>query len=209
MNPARNKLTPHERRQRAIRQRQTTVIGGLVAVLLLIALVAAAIWAQILPSPFDREFSADPESGSDGTGTSESAQVCPPPGSTPRPLDEITANVFNATDRGGLAGTTAQQLTATGIVVNQQGNWAGSPLTGAVRIIAGAPGVVPAYSVARLFPSAEVTMDDRTDESIDIVLGEAYDAMLPPEEVSALDQSQPLAAPEDCQPIEEAPTAEG
>ncbi|MGC5615360.1 LytR C-terminal domain-containing protein [Georgenia sp. Z1491] len=206
MNSARTKLSPHDRRRRAIQQRQTTVIGGLVAVLLLVALVAAAIWAQILPSPFDREFSADPESATDGGGTGEASQPCPPPGATARPLDEITANVFNATERGGLAGTTAQELAAAGIVVNQQGNWAGSPITGAVRIIAGAPGVVPAYSVARVFPSAEVTMDDRTDESVDIVLGEAYDSLLPPEEMTALDPTEPLVAPEECVPVEEVPT---
>lgn len=206
MNPARPPLPPHARRRRAIQQRQTIVIGGLVAALLLVALVAAAIYAQILPAPFDREFSADPESDSAGAPAAD-AQPCPPEGAEPRALDEITTNVFNATERAGLASTTAQELVAAGVVVNQQGNWGGGTYEGAVRIVAGSSGVVPAYSVARVFPSAQVTMDDRTDESVDIILGDAFDAPLPPEEIGALDPSAPIAAPEECVPVEEVPTA--
>lgn len=206
MNPDRAPLTPHARRRRAIQQRQTTIIGGLVAVLLLVALVAAAIYAQILPAPFERDFSSDPESASGGTVPAADSPPCPPADAQPRPFDEITANVFNATDRAGLAGTTSQELVAAGVVVNQQGNWGGGTYEGAVRVVAGANGVVPAYSIARMFPSAEVAMDDRTDESVDLILGAAFDAPLTPEEIAALDPAAPLVAPEGCVPVEEVPS---
>lgn len=204
MSSARTSLPPKARRRRSIQQRQTTIIGGLVAALLLIALLSAAIWAQLLPMPFDRSFTADPESASDGASTN-AATPCPPDGATPRALNEITANVYNSTDVQGLASETQQSLAAVGVVVNQSGNSGGSAYEGGARITAGANGVIPAYSLARIFPMSEIIMDDRTDESVDVVLGTGFSGISSEEEIAALDPNAPLEPVEGCTPIEPLP----
>ncbi|MDD9207536.1 LytR C-terminal domain-containing protein [Georgenia sp. 10Sc9-8] len=194
--------TPEERayeraeRRRRVQQRQTVIFGGLIAVLLVAALVSAAVWTGMLPTPLDRGFSAPEEE------TEEIVQVCPPPGSTPVPLSEITANVLNGTDRSGLAGATASDLVSLGVVVNREANFSdGYP--GAVQLIAGPIGVVPAYTLARLFPGSEVILDEgRTSQAVDVVLGSEFSGMLSAEEAEALDPEAELEAPEDCTEVD-------
>ena len=196
--------TPDAEEQRAIRrrrlqQRQTVIFGGLIAALLVIGLVAASMWAGLLPAPVTREFtSASP--------TEEDVVTpCVPEGATPVAFPDITANVYNGTDRRGLAGGTAESLGQLGVVVSQQANWPEGAYSGAVRIVVGPLGVTAGHSVARVFPGAVVTLDgSRTDETIDIVLGATYESILPAEEIAALDPAAPLVSPEGCTPVESA-----
>ncbi|MFD1505358.1 LytR family transcriptional regulator [Georgenia yuyongxinii] len=193
--------TPDAEQQRAVRrrrlqQRQTVIFGGLIAVMLVIGLIAAAMWAGMLPAPFSREFtSASPTE-------EDLVTPCVPEGATPVAFPDVTANVYNGTDRRGLAGATAASLGQLGVVVNQQANWPQGTYSGAVQIVVGPLGVTAGNSVARLFPGAVVTLDgSRTDETIDIVLGATYESMLPAEEIAALDPATPLVSPEGCTPV--------
>lgn len=193
-------------RRRRLQQRQTVIFGGLITILLVAALLAGAVWSGLLPAPFTREFSRE----DDAAG--QVVQPCLPDGATAVPLGSITANVYNGTDTAGLAATTGQALGAAGVLVNQQANWPQGTYEGAVQIVTGPLGVTAGYSLARLFPDAVVTLDGRSDESVDVVLGSGYTKMLSADEIAALDPEAALTSPEDCTPVaaptEEAP-AEG
>lgn len=184
-------------RRRRLQQRQTVIFGGLVTALLVIALIAGAIWTGLLPAPVTREFSAEEETAG------QLVQPCPPEGAVPVELSSVTANVYNGTDRAGLAAATGSALGALGVVVNQEANWPAGSYDGVVQVVSGPLGVTAAYSVARLFEGAVVALDStRNDETVDVVLGQAYQSMLSPDQVATLDPAAPLTVPEDCTPVE-------
>ncbi|GAA4425413.1 LytR C-terminal domain-containing protein [Georgenia halophila] len=184
-------------RRRRVQQRQTVVFGGLVTILLVVALVAGAMWTGLLPSPLAREFSsAEP--------TDEPiVRPCLPEDATPMPLSSITANVYNGTDRPGLAGETSDALSVAGVLINQVANWPQGAYGGATQIVAGPLGVRAGYSLARVFPDAVVALESsREDKSVDVVLGAEYDGMLSEDEIANLDPDEQLVAPQDCEPVE-------
>nr|KEP23806.1 hypothetical protein DA06_04510 [Georgenia sp. SUBG003] len=188
-------------RRRRLQQRQTVIFGGLITILLVAALIAGAIWSGLLPAPFTRDFSRE-ESPED-----QVVQPCLPEGATAVPLGSITANVYNGTDTAGLAATTGEVLGGAGVLVNQQANWPQGEYAGVVQIVTGPLGVTAGYSLARLFPEAVVTLDDRSDESVDVVLGSGYTKMLSADEIAGLDPEGALTSPEGCTPVT-APTSE-
>jgi hypothetical protein len=189
-------------RRRRLQQRQTVIFGGLIAVLLAVGLLAGAMWAGMLPAPISRPFS------SAAPTTTAIVAPCPPEGATPVAFSEILVNVYNGTDRGGLAGETGQALGRLGVVVNQQANWPQGAYPDTVQIVVGPLGVTAGYSLARIFPGSVVSLDSsRTDETVDVVLGAKYEAMLSPDQIAALDPSTPLAAPAGCTPVEAATQA--
>jgi hypothetical protein len=182
-------------RRRRLQQRQTVVLGGLVVILLVAALIAGAMWSGLLPAPFSRDFSREEPTGQ------QVVQPCVPGGAVPVDLGSVTANVYNGTDTAGLAATTAEALGAAGVLINQQANWPQGSYEGVAQIVTGPLGVSAGYTVARLFPESVVTLDARTDESVDVVLGSGYTKMLSADEIAALDPAAPLTSPEGCQPV--------
>lgn len=162
--------------------------------MLAVALVAAAMWGNVIPSPFARPFSS-PEP----TEAASSNVPCPPADALPAPYGEITANVFNATDQTGLAARTASGLAQYGVVISQEGNYTGN-LDAVANIVSGPRGLQAAYTVAQLVPGATVTLDGRDDGTIDVVLGGSF-TEVPPPEAAAIDPEQPLTPPPGCTPV--------
>lgn len=194
-------------RRRRLQQRQTLIFGVLLTVLLAVALLAAAMWGNVIPSPFSRPFNSEAP-----TDAQTSSVPCPPADAVPVPFGEITASVYNATTESGLAARTASGLAQFGIAVSQTANY-GSNVSGDVRIVTGPLGLRAAYTVAEIVPGAEVALDGREDETIDVVVGNGFNAVPGPEEVT-LDPEQPLTVPAGCSPVtipeqtEEAPAGE-
>ncbi len=93
-------------------------------------------------------------------------------GSAPR---QVTVNVFNATDRRGLAAATAQLVREHGFAVaavkNDQG---ASPVPQSAVVRYGADGEAGAQQVLALVPGAVPVLDSRDDASVDLVLGDGY-----------------------------------
>ncbi|TDE89209.1 LytR family transcriptional regulator [Occultella glacieicola] len=186
-------------RRRHLQQRQTVVFGALIAALLVIALTAGAMWVGILPTPVNI-----PINSPEPTEATAPPGPCPPEGQTYVNFAEITTNVLNGTSRAGLAGTTAAELQARGIVVASQAN-AESSYAGVVRLVAGPTGLGQAYSVALLFPESTIVLDERADATVDVVLGGTFEMLLPADEV-LLDPTVVIPAPQGCEPL---PTATG
>ncbi len=87
--------------------------------------------------------------------------------------DQVKLRVFNATDQGGLATTTADALKARGFNVVEVGN---SPdvLTGTAEVRFGAKAVGAAHLVRAEIPDAQPIADNRQDDVVVLVLGPEF-----------------------------------
>ena len=142
----------------------------------------------------DASSTTEPTDGATGTSAPEpepcvTVTVTPGAG-LPSPA-QVTTNVYNATDRTGLAATTAEELQIRGFLVGVIDN---DPLaktiTGVAEIRHGPSGEQAARLMAFYLPGAELVDDGRKDATIDTVLGAAYTTVAPQSEVDAA-----LAAP--------------
>lgn len=92
---------------------------------------------------------------------------------------DITMNVYNTTSEAGLASTVAQAMKDRGFTVKKVGNdpekkWYPKD-TAYVRY--GAAGEPAARTVAAQVPDAVLREDERTDRTVDLVLGAKYDKL--------------------------------
>lgn len=189
-------------RRRHLQQRQTVIFGTLIAVMLVGGLAAGAVWTGILPSPFTVAIKSPEPTDAGAT------MPCPPEDATFVPLSEISANVLNGTDRGGLAATAATALTEHGVAIGNQAN-AETRFAGEARIIAGPQGLPAAFTAAELFSEAVIEVDSRNGETIDIVLGAEFEELRADEEI-AIDPDAPIPAAAECTPLATAtPTESG
>jgi hypothetical protein len=99
-----------------------------------------------------------------------------------RPAD-ISVNVFNATQQGGLARGVAQVLAARGFKVKEIAN---DPLDKAIKGVAelrhGPDGLESAKVLQRHLPTAVLVADKREGDTVDLVIGTGYRRMgaIPP-----------------------------
>lgn len=189
-------------RRRHMQQRQTVIFGTLVTVLLVAGLLGGAVWSGVLPSPIDIEIN----SGAPEATPAPVAPPCPPEGALPVPYSEISVNVLNGTETQGLAAGTAATLRSYGIQTGREQN--GQRYEGVARLTAGPLGVASAYTLAALFSSAEIVLDAREDATVDVLLGMAFEDVLPLEQVE-LDPEAPIPPPADCRPVETPAEDEG
>ena len=180
-------------RRRHLQQRQTVIFGTLIAAMLVVGLAAGAMWVGILPSPI----SVAIESPEDSSGAD--TQPCPPDGATYVPLEEISANVLNGTTEAGLASRTTEALADRGVAVGRTAN-ADSAFEGVARLLTGPKGLPAAFTLAELFDGAEVEVDSREDETVDVILGSKFESLRPKDEIS-IDPDAAIPAPTNCTPV--------
>ena len=175
-------LTPTGMGGRARQRRRHDRRGRALKVLLALALLGGAGYGAWQTGWLD------PVAAMAGSGSEVSAAACSPPAPSPMlppalPPSEVTVNVFNATGRMGLAAEVASELRARGFVVAAVSN---DPLTRTVMGVAelrhSTPGDAAARTVAAQVQGATVAPDQRTDASVDLVMGTAYLGMVTPEE---------------------------
>jgi LytR cell envelope-related transcriptional attenuator len=97
----------------------------------------------------------------------------------PKP-SAITVNVYNSTDRNGLAASTAAAVRKRGFTVSTVAN---DPLqkkiAGTAEVRHGKTSAAAAKTVAALVKGAKIVRDSRTDASVDLVLGEKFVTLAP------------------------------
>lgn len=195
-------MTPE--RARALRrrhrhERQAVVFGSMVAVLAVAGLGSAAVYTGVVSVPFlDRDFSTpEPEAVADVP-----AAPCPPDGTLPLAYASVQVTVLNGSGRTGLAGETATALTGRGFAVLTTGN---SPdrLELPARITFGEAGLAAAYTLAAQLDQPLLQLDQRTDGTVDLVVGAPFAGLLDPATV-VLDPAVPLTGVAGCVPLEEA-----
>jgi hypothetical protein len=117
----------------------------------------------------------------------------------PKP-DTVTTNVYNATDRAGLAAATADELKSRGFLI---GTVANDPkaktVTSVAEIRYGTKGELAAKLMTFYIPGATLVNDGRGDTSIDTVLGAAFVSVAAQSEVDkALAEPSPSASGAGC-----------
>ena len=95
----------------------------------------------------------------------------------PRP-DSVIVNVYNSTQRAGLAGTTAQELSQRGFRINKvENDPLGVSLRGIGEIRFGPAGADNARLLEFFFPGALLVDDGRSGPRIDVSLGRGFEAI--------------------------------
>ncbi|WP_232246555.1 LytR C-terminal domain-containing protein [Kitasatospora mediocidica] len=131
---------------------------------------------------------ASPSAAASGAteGASPAVSAAPLPvaaaSAIPQP-QTVTVNVYNATDKAGLAAKTADELKKRGFTVGKVGNAPSAldkKLPGTAELIAGPAGIGAATLLGSQVAGAASMADTRTDASVDFVVGDAYTALLDP-----------------------------
>jgi hypothetical protein len=150
-------------RSKRARRRRTLITLGIVALLLFFAFWYAYSYFQ--------------DSGKAGAAPTPTCTAT----ATSRVPAQVTVNVYNATDRTGLAAKTASDVRKRGFKVSAVSN---DPLQRQVAIAAevryGTTGTASAKLVLGLVKGAKAVKDSRTDSSVDLVLGAKFTALTPP-----------------------------
>lgn len=203
------------------RRKQSPVVAVVLVVIGMVILFGAGYGLSRI---IQGSGSSDASSTTDPTGAASSTSAPEPepcvtvtvtPGAgLPSPA-QVTTNVYNATDRTGLAASTAEELQIRGFLIGVIDN---DPLaktiTGVAEIRHGPSGEQAARLMAFYLPGAELVDDGRKDATIDTVLGAAYTAVAPQSEVdTALAAPSPSPSGPGCSPsgtaaTESAPTGE-
>jgi uncharacterized membrane protein (DUF485 family) len=90
----------------------------------------------------------------------------------------VAINVYNATNRDGLAASVAKSLRRQGFrVLTIANDPLGKQIDGVGEVRHGQPGATGAKLAALSVPGAAVVLDDRTDDTVDIVLGNRFSAL--------------------------------
>ncbi|WP_436774379.1 LytR C-terminal domain-containing protein [Yinghuangia sp. YIM S09857] len=166
----------------------------IVACLVALAVLSTGAWAVYHYTADDKNTAAGKQctpapSGSPAAPGTQAAVVPGTPGDLPA-ANTITVNVYNATDRTGLAKSVADELKARGFVI---GTVANDPLRqpktpampGPGQIRAGIPGKTPSSVVGAHAAGMQPVEDARTDASVDVVLGETFQALAAPDAAAA------------------------
>ncbi len=142
-----------------------------VTLLVLIGVVIGAAWYSWA------NLVEDDESAAGSTG-----QPCAPgqPTAAPAPA-EVQVNVYNSTDRSGLASAVARLVRERGfVVVDVDNDPMERSITGTAEVRSRADDQAAAELVATLVPGAVYVPDERTEATIDLVLGDAFEALSDP-----------------------------
>lgn len=111
------------------------------------------------------------------------AEACPtsaPTGAAPAPIapGQVTVNVFNATNRAGLAADTAKNVKSRGFVIAAVSNDpAKKKIDGVGEVRFGPNGKAGAELVVALLDGVTPQQDTRADASVDLVIGNGFKAL--------------------------------
>jgi hypothetical protein len=166
---------------------------GLLVVLMMAVVFGGTYGAVVLLRGGGNEPGAGTGSNSATPDTCVTVTVTPG-AALPEPAT-VTVNVYNATDRSGLARTTADELKARkfgiGAVANDP---LGKSVAGVAEIRYGADGLDNAKLLRFYAPKAKLVQDKRTDATVDLVLGAKWKAVPPQKAVDAA-LAKPVASP--------------
>nr|WP_051725264.1 LytR C-terminal domain-containing protein [Streptacidiphilus jeojiense] len=136
--------------------------------------------------------SADKASGAASAAPSGSAPVSAAPvaaafavlvpGAIPKPA-AVTVNVYNATNRPGLAGQTAAELKKRGFTIGKIGNAPAAlenKVPGSAQITGGKAGAAMMTVLGTEVTGSHPVTDKRNDTTVDLVLGNGFSALATP-----------------------------
>jgi len=179
-----------EQRVRRTRRLRATQLGIFSLLALLLIGVGAYAVGQF------REPVQEPGVIGATSATEESTGLtCPEPGAVPLPPTSVTVTVLNGTGRGGLAGDITEQLAERGFAVGDAGNT--KKASGAATVVYGPKGYLAARSVQAHVPDAALQLDEREDETVDLLLGNGFSTLVKEKDATAA-LEKPVEIPEGC-----------
>lgn len=185
--------TAREEYHERIQQRQTVIFGSIGGIMVLFLLVAYLMWTGIVPAPYNPAFSGSAEAGS------ELVTPCVPDNTEAVDMTTIAVNVYNSSERNGLAGNVGQQLSSLGVTLVGTDNWSQQTIAEPARIITGKNGIPAAYTLAQYMPGAIILYDpDVKDEVLSVVLGKDFTEVSSPSEVAEANPGGLLESQEEC-----------
>jgi hypothetical protein len=108
----------------------------------------------------------------------------------------VTINVYNATSRVGLAASTAKSLRAQGFKIGKVTNDPlGKGIDGVGEVRHGPSGAAAAALAGTRLRGAKVVPDARSDNTVDLVLGNAFKALSAPPKVAPSKATKPTPSP--------------
>lgn len=173
---------------RLVRRRGTArrVVVVLVA-LVVISAVAAAAWRH--------------ERDGGAVAATTPTPSCPTPSVPPSPpaAQTVRVNVYNATDKRGLASRVATEMRKRGFLVGKVDNDpAKRRVTGVAEIRSSTLGAAAALTVAAQVDAFVAVPDQRKDATVDLVVGAAFHALRTPAAAAAALRPTPAPRPSGC-----------
>lgn len=177
MNHQPPRLTARQRYLENRQRKQNLTFSVTASVMSVLVIVSLLVILGVVVLPFGQTFSASVKVARAGD------IPCPTAGATPADPASVTVQVLNATSQGGLAGTVTQMLKKQGFTMLEPAN-ASSEVPTAVEIDAGPRAVDDAYTVARFFPDARITLTNSTDSTVTVIVGTFYAGVLGDDEAA-------------------------
>ena len=105
----------------------------------------------------------------------------------------VTINVYNSTNRTGLAASAASSLQRQGFrVATIDNDPLGKTILGVGEIRTGQSGLEGAQLAALRLPGADLVVDARMDASVDVVVGKAFRSMKVPPKAATSKKAKPI-----------------
>ncbi len=145
---------------------------GIVLVLLVGVIAAGAVGAWAIMNGVVKVPSA--------IASKAPSSLCPATTFDYVPNEAVTLNVFNATSRGGLAGTVGDQFTARGYKVASVDN-SDTAYSGIGVVVSGVKGQAAAFNIQRNLAGTDYFEDNREDESVDVILTPGFEGLVEPQ----------------------------
>ena len=126
------------------------------------------------------------------------------PGAVPKPA-AVTVNVYNATNRAGLAGQTAAELKKRGFAIGKIGNAPAAlenKVPGSAQVTGGKAGAAMMTLLGTEVTGSHPVTDKRNDTTVDLVLGNGFSTLATPAQaakaVALASRPSPSAAAAHC-----------
>jgi hypothetical protein len=185
-------LTPPGVGARAVRRPSARRTFGSLLVATVLAAVAAGGWW------WWTERASSPPAGSSRAGATASCPAVTTAPAAPA-ATTVRVNVFNATERRGLAAAVASQLRRRGFRVGKIANDpAKRPVAGVAEVRSSVAGAAAARTVAAQIGRYVAVRDQRRDATVDLVLGSSFTALRPPAAARAALAPSPATRPAGC-----------
>ena len=143
-------------------------------------------------------------SGSAAAAPAAAAFAALVPGAVPKPA-AVTVNVYNATNRAGLAGQTAAELKKRGFTIGKIGNAPAAlenKVPGSAQVTGGKAGAAMMTLLGTEVTGSHPVTDKRNDTTVDLVLGNGFSALATPAQaakaVALASRPSPSAAAAHC-----------
>lgn len=160
-----------EAQRRAVRRRKRR---HLIVVLALTVVVAAGLGAALL---FALRTGGGGVASAASTATAAKTSRCGSETFLYQDPSSVHLNIYNGTDRAGLARDLSATLKLRGFVVEKVGNRQLSTTAPGV-IIAGKAGKAAAYTAQQNLPGFDFIQDDRASATVDVVLASGFKAAI-------------------------------